>query len=173
MKTIKVKGKDYVTVTERIKFLATEFEGDYSIHTDYQFYPEFKMFVVKATLSICKDGQCFMYNGLAQEIMSEKPTDVNFSKALENTETSAIGRACAFAGIGIVDNLPAGEDGKKGVGKEDDNRPWLQEKEYLKMLEYLESGEESKVEKVKARMHEYRMKRDYREELEKALKQMK
>jgi hypothetical protein len=173
MKSIKIKGKDYVTVTERIKYLSTEFEGDYSIQTDYQFYPDFKMFVVKATLSVCKDGVCSTYNGLAQETMSERPNDVNFAKALENAETSAIGRACAFAGIGIVDNLPNSEDGSKAGNKDDDGRPWLQEKEFHKMLEFIETGEESKIDAVRKSLSKYKMKRDYRDALEKALNHLK
>ena len=40
MKTISVKGKDYVPVSERLKYLAANF--DYAIDTNYEYFPEQK-----------------------------------------------------------------------------------------------------------------------------------
>ena len=47
MQTVKIKGKDYVPVHERIKFLNENYE--YNINSDYEYYAERKMWVVKAT----------------------------------------------------------------------------------------------------------------------------
>jgi hypothetical protein len=116
IKTINIKGKEYVEVKERIKFLATETK-DYSITTDYTYFPERKMWVVKATLTIGEN----VYNGLAQEIESDNTAKVNFASALENAETSAVGRACAFAGIGIVDGIASVDEINKAKNRVEDS----------------------------------------------------
>ena len=99
-KTVTIKGKEYVEVKERIRYLAEEVK-DYSIDTSYQYFPERKLWVVKAVLTIGENT----FTGLAQEIESDNYKEVNATSALENCETSAVGRACAFAGIGIVDGI--------------------------------------------------------------------
>jgi hypothetical protein len=102
-KTTSIKGRSYVEVKERIQYLSTDFDGDYSIQTEYQYFPERKMWVVKATLSLVQGLSTATYTGLAQEI--ETGSGVNSTSALENAETSAVGRACAMAGIGIIDSI--------------------------------------------------------------------
>lgn len=106
MKTVKIKGKDYVLVKDRILFLAENYKGKYSIDTDATYYSEQRMWVVRAVLII--DGQRF--TGWAQEIESDNYRDVNFSSALENCETSSIGRACAMAGIGVLDSIASADE---------------------------------------------------------------
>jgi Asp-tRNA(Asn)/Glu-tRNA(Gln) amidotransferase B subunit len=61
MNTIKIKGKDYVTVSERLKHLAENYQ--YAINTDYKYFEERKMWVVKASLLIHKNGCVFEYTG--------------------------------------------------------------------------------------------------------------
>lgn len=99
-KAIKIKGKDYVQVKDRILYLAEQPEP-YSINTEYTYYAERKMWVVKAVLTIGDRT----YTGHAQEIESDNYRDVNHTSALENAETSAVGRACAMAGIGVLDSI--------------------------------------------------------------------
>ena len=41
MKTINIKGKEYVPVNERIKFLSNNYK--YSINTEYTYFEERKM----------------------------------------------------------------------------------------------------------------------------------
>lgn len=100
-KAIKIKGKDYIQVKDRILFLSDEYDGKYSIETEYQYFQERKMWVVKATLTL-NDKK---YTGLAQELESDDYKQVNHTSALENAETSAVGRACAMAGIGVLDSI--------------------------------------------------------------------
>lgn len=110
LKTIDIHGKQYVPVAERIRLLS---EGNevYSIETDYEYFAERKMWVVKATLSYKEST----YTGLAQEIETEK--GINSTSALENAETSAVGRACAMAGIGIIDSIASADEVKKAVDR--------------------------------------------------------
>lgn len=115
MKTINIKGKEYVPVSERLKFLSQNY--DYSINTEYQYFPEQKMWVVKARLEIYKNDGIYFYTGLAQEVESANYKDVNHTSALENCETSAIGRCCAMAGIGIDTGIASADEVKKAVNR--------------------------------------------------------
>lgn len=110
-KAISIKGKSYVQVKDRILYLSQNHEGEYSIDTTYVYYPEKKMWVVKAKLTIKGES----YTGLAQEIESNDYKQVNHSSALENAETSAVGRACAMAGIGVLDSIASVDEMNKAV----------------------------------------------------------
>lgn len=99
-KAIQIKGKDYVQVKDRILWLDKN-EEDYSITTEYEYFEAHRLWVVKATL-VLKKG---VYTGLAQEVESDDYKQVNSTSALENCETSAVGRACAMAGIGVLDSI--------------------------------------------------------------------
>jgi len=123
-KAISIKGKSYIQVKDRILFLSSEFEGKYEIRTDYQYFPERKMWVVKATLGL--DGR--EYTGLAQEVESDDYKQVNHTSALENCETSAVGRACAMAGIGVLDSIASADEINKASNRASSapsaDKPW-------------------------------------------------
>lgn len=102
MKTVKIKGKDYVMVVERIKFLRDNHPG-YSINTKAKLHGD--VWVVSAKLTIPERGT---YTGWAGEVIGDGM--INKSSALENCETSAIGRACANAGIGVIDDIASAEE---------------------------------------------------------------
>lgn len=98
-KAIKFKDKDYVQVKDRIQYLVDNYDWKYSIDTEYEYFSEEKMRVVRATLTI---GNCtFVWT--AQEI--EGSTYINKTSALENAETSAVWRACAMAWIWVIDSV--------------------------------------------------------------------
>jgi len=157
MKTIQIKGKDYVTVNERIKFIADNFE--YSIASDYEYFSEQKMWVVKATLSINKEGLAYEYVGLAQEVESSNYKDVNHTSALENAQTSAVGRACAMAGIGIDGGMASADEVVKAINRTDevgeDSRLYL-----LSLLENTTYDEQAK-EKLAMRIEGILKQEDY------------
>ena len=136
MQSIKVKGKDYIPVSERIKHLSAEF--DYSIITDFTYFEERKMWVVKATLTIHATARDYVYTGLAQEIESGNYKEVNFASALENAETSAVGRACAMAGIGIDGGIASADEVQKAIARQEEKQEIItvsdQEKDYLLTL---------------------------------------
>lgn len=116
-KTVAVKGgKQYVEVKERLEYLSKEFEGEYSINTDYQYFEAVKIWVVKATLTLVQEGKTSTYTGLGQE--KEGGTGVNSTSALENAETSAVGRACAMAGIGIDISIASADEVNKATNSQ-------------------------------------------------------
>lgn len=102
-KAVDIKGKDYILVKDRILYLSeTDTTKDkYSIETEVVISPKDldKTWVVKATLTIGDQK----YVGHAQETIGEGY--INKTSALENAETSAVGRACAMAGIGVIDSI--------------------------------------------------------------------
>lgn len=113
MNTVKIKGKDYVPVHERIKWLNENYE--YNIETDYQYFAERRMWVVKAKLTISGADRDYIYTGHAQEIESDNYREVNHTSALENAETSAVGRACAMANIGIDTGIASADEVEKAM----------------------------------------------------------
>lgn len=111
-KTIWIHWKQYVEVKERILALV-ENDSPYSIETDPTYYPDQKMWVVKAKLTMMETREVFTWH--AQEI--EWDGNINKTSALENAETSAVGRACAFAWIGIVDWIASVDEINKATNR--------------------------------------------------------
>ncbi len=114
--TVNIKGKEYVQVKDRILYLSEEVK-DYSIETYYDYIPERKLWVVRAKLTIKKDGKENTFTGLAQELESGDSKNVNHASALENAETSAVGRACAMAGIGVLDSIASVDEIRKSENR--------------------------------------------------------
>jgi hypothetical protein len=157
MNTIKIKGKDYVTVSERLKHLAENYH--YAINTDYKYFEERKMWVVKASLLIHKNGNVFEYTGLAQEIESNNYKEVNHTSALENAETSAVGRACAMAGIGIDGGIASADEVNKAINRVDE----VGEEARLKLLTMLENTtyEERQKEQLAIRIEDIKTQEEF------------
>ena len=157
MNTIKIKGKDYVTVSERLKHLAENYQ--YAINTDYKYFEERKMWVVKASLLIHKNGGVFEYTGLAQEIESNNYKEVNHTSALENAETSAVGRACAMAGIGIDGGIASADEVNKAINRVDE----VGEEARLKLLAMLENTtyEERQKEQLAMRIEDIKTQEEF------------
>jgi len=152
-KAVDIKGKKYVLVSDRILALAEQQEP-YCINTDAKFYPEEKMWVVKATLK-WEDQE---YNGHAQEIIGDGY--INKTSALENCETSAVGRACAMAGIGVIDSIASVDEINKANAratyKAKEEKPWLNDivkENIVKTYEMFGKKEGMKTIKAKYRVN--------------------
>ena len=87
---VNIHGKEYYTVVERLKMLKNDFKIDYSLTTDLLKCDD-KVVVMKATLKIGDN----VYTGHAMEKFGSNK--INTSSALENAETSAIGRCLSSA----------------------------------------------------------------------------
>ena len=110
-KAVDIKGKKYILVSDRILFLS-EYGEPYSVITETTFHPSHEMWIVKATLT-WNNG---VYTGHAQEIIGDGY--INKTSALENCETSAVGRACAMAGIGVIDSIASVDEIAKAKDRE-------------------------------------------------------
>lgn len=97
MKTINIKGKEYVTVNERLKEFRNNFK-DYALITEIV---ELGADYATIKASIIDDKGVLRATGFAREVVAKSP--INKFAFLENCETSAIGRALGNFGIGIDD----------------------------------------------------------------------
>jgi hypothetical protein len=159
MKAVSIKGKQYIPVSERLKFLSDNF--NYSIQSSYEYFPERKMWVVKAILRIEKGEESFTYTGLAQEIESANYKEVNFTSALENAETSAVGRACAMAGIGIDGGIASADEVKKAIVRAEVDEVGDDKRMYLLTLLENTTYEERQKEQLAIKIDNLKFETDY------------
>jgi len=108
MKTINIKGKNYVTVNERVKAFRSEkaFDG-MSITTDVNTLTDDVCVMCARVLD--KDGRV-LATGWAREVRLDGASMVNKTSYVENCETSAVGRALGFLGIGIDESICSAQE---------------------------------------------------------------
>ena len=110
VKTISIRGKQYVTVAERLRQLHLSVSNDMpgpSIDTKIV-YAEGGIYIVKATvIPDITQPECF-FTGHAKE--DESKGQVNGTSALENCETRAIGRALGNAGYGSAESIASANE---------------------------------------------------------------
>lgn len=102
--TVNVKGKDYVQVNERVKAFRSVCPGGV-IETEMVHYEGGRV-MFKATVKDQDDR--ILATGYAEE--KEGSTMINKTSFIENCETSAVGRALGFAGIGIDGSMASAEE---------------------------------------------------------------
>ena len=93
---VNIHGKEYKTVALRVAEFREEHKMDLAIITSLVSIDE-KNVVMKAEI-ISQDG-FVIATGYAEEMRSDNPKMINSTSALENCETSAIGRALANFGL--------------------------------------------------------------------------
>ena len=91
---VNIRGKEYLTVAYRIKQFRVD-HPDWQIHTDIIKMDDDRV-VVRA--EIADSAGVTVATGHAEEKRSA--SQINQTSALENCESSAVGRALAFAGYG-------------------------------------------------------------------------
>lgn len=136
LETIDIKGKAYVTVAERIKAV-TDIEdlakNRYEIDkwetfelNDRQFLTCHIIVMPEQEVITAKSGDDFAqrmvkkgkrYSGTAQ--ISFTGGMVNTTSGYENAETSALGRALAFAGIGLLEGVASADE----IHKANESKP--------------------------------------------------
>ena len=104
LKTVNIKGKDYVMVNERIKAFK-ELYPDYAIVTEIEHLGD-GMCVIKAIVMDAEGNP--KASGHAYEKEGSSP--INKTSYIENCETSAVGRALGFMGIGIDTSICSAEE---------------------------------------------------------------
>ncbi len=98
-KAVSIKGKLYVQVSDRILYFNETYPDGY-IQTELLSQPHDERVVIRATVSPAEGRR---FTGMAQEVVGEG--FINKTSALENCETSAVGRALAMMGIGVIDSV--------------------------------------------------------------------
>jgi hypothetical protein len=164
MEKIKIKGKDYIEVNERLKeFRSNKGYLGYSLET--------------VIVSI-QDGVCIMQaiikdendkiiaTGTAYE--KEGSSFINKTSYIENCETSAWGRALGNLGIGIDTSIASAEEVANAIANQND-LPWLTEKQKAQFIDKVRNNSfednltpDEAFEKLKSM---YKMKNAYKEEI--------
>jgi len=108
-KAIDIKGNSYVLVKDRILAFNEMFPNG-SIVTEIVSY-EGKQVTVKATVTPDAGKENRIFTGYSQA--REDDGYINKTSALENAETSAVGRALAMMGIGVIDSVASMDEVNK------------------------------------------------------------
>jgi len=155
MKTINIKGKNYITVNERLKHFRTEptFKGwqinEQLVHIDE------KEGIFKVT--ICDTKGVEMASAHSQEYRDS--SYINKTSFVENGFTSALGRALGYLGIGIDTSIASANEVQNAVKNQDnDNKKWLTEAQLNATLK----ATKEQAEKV---LSGFKMKKEYREQI--------
>lgn len=155
MKTINIKGKEYITVNERLKHFRTEptFKGwqicEQLVHIDE------KEGIFKVIISDTKGVE--MASAHSQEYRDS--SYINKTSFVENGFTSALGRALGYLGIGIDTSIASANEVQNAVkNQENDNKKWLTEAQFNATLK----ATKEQAEKV---LSGFKMKKEYREQI--------
>jgi len=155
MKSVNIKGKEYITVNERLIFFRSQsqYKG-WRISEDVVSLDD-KEGLFKVTI-INPDG-FEMAVAHAQEYRDS--SYINKTSFVENGFTSALGRALGYLGIGIDTAIASADEVQTAVVNQvKDNRTWLNETQLNATLK----GTKEQAEKVIAN---YKMKKEYREKI--------
>ena len=114
MKTTNIKGKEYVEVAERVKYFrqAEEYKG-WAIRTELISNHD-GVCVFEANI-YNQDGR-LMASGHAYE--KEDSSFINKTSYIENCETSAVGRALGFLGIGIDASIASADEVQNAINNQ-------------------------------------------------------
>ena len=168
LKTINIKGKSYVEVSERLKYFRNNYK-DYSLTTQ---------------IIECTSDQCVMVanvvdpsgrivaTGHAHE--TKNSSFINKTSHVENCETSAWGRALGNFGIGIDSSVASADEvnnaiqtqGSSGVPKlknKPTDKKKLNTKQFNAMMEHIRDGQALLVSQ---RMNSYSLTESQRKLLE-------
>ena len=118
-KAIDIKGKQYVMVADRVIYFNEQYPNG-CIKTNIVKYEDGQV-TIRARVFPDIENLNRYFSGYAQEI--EGTTFINKTSALENAETSAVGRALAMMGIGVIDSIASVDEINKAT-----NRPKVVEK---------------------------------------------
>ena len=118
LKTIDVKGKNYVEVNERIKAFWQLCENG-KIETKILSL-ENGMCIIRAEVYENKEDAQPRATGIAYE--KEGSTFINKTSYIENCETSAVGRALGNAGIGIDTSIASAEEVQNAILQQDESK---------------------------------------------------
>ena len=104
LKTVNIKGKEYVTVNERLKYFREKFTG-YSLTTEITHINENGV-IIRA--SIKNDEGVEVASGYAHE--KQGSSFINKTSFMQNCEISAWGRCLGNFGIGVDESVASADE---------------------------------------------------------------
>jgi len=121
MKAIKIKGRDYITVNERLKHF--RLDDTYKGWNIIEDVAEINNNEIIVTVTIVDQDGILRSKASSQEYRDSSM--INKTSFLENAATSALGRALGYLGIGIDTSIASAEEMNSAVNRQ----------EYLKKIE--------------------------------------
>lgn len=106
-KAISIKGKNYVLVSDRIIYFNETYPNG-SITTELVSEAISDHIIIKATVLPDSTNPQRIFTGYSQATKGDGM--VNKTAALENAETSAVGRALAMMSIGVLDSVASADE---------------------------------------------------------------
>jgi len=153
MKTINIKGKEYIPVNERLlHFRSNEDYKMWQIHEEVVSVNDNEG-IFKVT--ICDNNGVVIASAHSQEYRDS--SYINKTSFLENGFTSALGRALGYLGIGIDVSIASANEVGNAVSNQDDKK-WLTEQQLNATLK----GTAEQAQKV---LGAFKMKKEYREKI--------
>jgi len=114
LKTVNIKGKEYVEVNERLIYFRKTYPN-YSLTSEVLEKTD-KSILIIATISDEKDR--VIATGLAEE--EKGSTFINKTSYVENCETSAWGRALANFGIGLDTSVASANEVQNAIAQQEE-----------------------------------------------------
>jgi hypothetical protein len=111
---ISIHGREYVTVAERVIAFAEKYPNG-AISTTVE-HPDAETVRCKAVVWPDVSTPLRFFTGHSEE--NRKASAINRTSAVENAETSAIGRALGFLGLGIIDGIATADEVVIATNKE-------------------------------------------------------
>ena len=111
--TINIKGKEYVQVKDRIIHFNENYKNG-SITTELLSDLSSKLVIIKATVTPDVTVNR-LFTGYSQATIGGN--GINATAALENCETSAVGRALGMMGIGVIESIASADEVVKAIQK--------------------------------------------------------
>lgn len=141
-KTTNIKGKEYVEVNQRVIAFRTlsEYNG-HSLETEL-LHLDADSCVVRATIRNAEGN--VVAQGMAQE--DRTSSMINKTSYVENCETSAVGRALGFLGIGIETSIATADEVDMAIKKQGSTPAQSNQDDsaFTKAIEYIKNTEKSK-----------------------------
>lgn len=171
MKTINIKGKEYAPVSSRIKeFRENAKYAEWTIETEI-----LEMGEVVLMKAIIKDVEGRI-RAVGHAYEKENSTFINKTSYIENCETSAVGRALGFLGIGTDESIASAEEVANAVVQQNDpldERPWMTDKQYNSAQKRIQSKDFGEFDNAEDFVNEliktYRMKKAYKISLQESI----
>lgn len=117
LKTVDIKGKPYIEVNKRV-IAFRELEPNGAISTEIV---NFENGVVTMKATVTSESGQVLATGYAQE--KETSSYINKTSFIENCETSAVGRALGFCGIGVDSSIASAEEVANAIHQQEQKTP--------------------------------------------------
>ncbi len=115
-KAVKIQGKDYVLVSDRVLYFNEQYQNG-AIETKLLSPFDSDLVVMQAIVTPDATHPERVFTGYSQEKVGDG--FINKTSALENSETSAVGRALAMMGIGVIESIASVDEINKANNRKE------------------------------------------------------